>query len=329
MRLGTNTEQARTFDVPGENDGWHTAFYYFAEHVRSLSRGHVNHKILYSYLGTNGHYINHDNPTIRKRTAAVLSRLIHTQRYVQDFQQSYERDPQVFDRAALLLCSSLCDFADYSEKELVAYFCGPLWIDVERGMAYEHEDGRSTLNLNRIAHEMCSLFARCEVLALKRGVKPLTLIASSYFHLLTFGCLDLRLVYEIADETQLMALGDAKETVKQGARACLIGYCASEEHAVVDWWVLESERPFVIGRYTDCDLIETSPRVSRRHCRIIHRDGCWYFEDSESKHGSLILRDGNVVYDSDRDGCSPFKLSFGDRITLAGVSNYWFGALLA
>lgn len=100
MRLTTNTEQTRSFDVSGEDRGWHTALYYFAEHIRSLSRGRVNHKVLYSYLGTNGHYINHDNPTIRKRTAAVLSRLVHSRRYVEDFRASYERNPQVFDDAA-------------------------------------------------------------------------------------------------------------------------------------------------------------------------------------------------------------------------------------
>ena len=329
MRLKTNTKQTRSFDVPGENRGWHTAFYYFAEHIRSLSRGHINHKVLYSYLGTNGHYINHDNPAIRKRTAAVLSRLIHTQRYVEDFQQSYERNPQVFDRAALLLCSGLCEIADYSEKEMISYFCGPLWDDVERGMANEYEDGRSSLDLNRIAHEMRSLFTGCEALALKRGINPLVLIASSYFHLLTFGHLEVRFVYEMMDETPLVVSQDTQETLKRETCACLIRYCVSDENAIADWWTLEAGLPFVIGRYTDSTLIETNRQVSRRHCLIEYRDGRWYLEDTDSRHGSCVLRGGEVVYDCDRDGRSPFELAFGDCITLAGVSSYWFGALLS
>ncbi|MEA5020124.1 MAG: FHA domain-containing protein [Gordonibacter sp.] len=329
MRLNTNSKQEKSFDMSGENRGWHTAFYYFAEHIRLLSRGHINHKVLYSYLGTNGHYINHDNPTIRKRTAAVLSRLIHTQRYVEDFQQSYERNSQVFDQAALLLCSNLGENADYSEKEIIAYFCGPLWVDVGRGLANEYEDGRSSLDLNRIAHEMRSLFAGCEALASKRGISPLALIASSYFYLLTFGHLEVRFAYEMVDETPLALSQDTTKALKRKTCACLIRYCASDKHAIADWWTLGASRPFVIGRFTDSDLIETNQHVSRRHCLIEYRNGCWYLKDSDSRHGSCVVRDGEIVYDCNRDGRAPFELLFGDCITLAGVSSYWFGALLS
>lgn len=332
MRLTTNTEQTRSFDVSGEDRGWHTALYYFAEHIRSLSRGRVNHKVLYSYLGTNGHYINHDNPTIRKRTAAVLSRLVHSRRYVEDFRASYERNPQVFDDAARLLCADLCDGADCNIEDLVFYFCGPLWNDVQRGLEHEREDGRVELRLDRIANEMSSLFAWCGKQPAARSEDLLAVLASSYFHLMTFGYLDERFMCELADETPLTIPEGNNDDPNRVARredcACLVKYASDEPDALDNWWTVVSAHPFSIGRYTDCDIIATNPCVSRRHCRIVGEGGRWLLEDQGSVHGSRVLREGHVVYDSARDGAGSFELAFGDRLVLAGASSYWFGGLL-
>ena len=329
VRLTTNTEKTRSFDVPGEDCGWHTALYYFAEHIRSLSHGRINHKVLYSYIGTNGHYINHDNPTIRKRTAAVLSRLIHSRRYVEDFRTSYEKNPRAFDEAAQLLCAELCEGAGCDAGEAVDYFRGALWEDVERGLQNEREDGRAELNPDRIANEMHSLFAWCDELPATHGKEQLIVLASSYFHLMTFGYLDERLVLELADETPLVVPNaDEGRPCLQENRACLIKYASDEKGAMANWWTLTADRPFVIGRYTDCDVIEVNPYVSRSHCRIVGKDGVWLLEDQGSRHGSRVLRDACVVYDSARDGRQSFELAFGDRIVLAGVAHYWFGALL-
>ena len=331
MQLATNTEQARSFDVAGEDRGWHTALYYFAEHIRSLSRGRVNHKVLYSYLGTNGHYINHDNPTIRKRTAAVLSRLVHSRRYVEDFRASYEKNPRVFDEAARLLSTDLCGSAGCSVGELVAYFCGPLWDDVERGLEHEREDGRVELSLDRIANEMGSLFSWCEGQPACGG-EQLAVLASSYFHLMTFGHLDERFVRELADETPLDVPGGCGHHAGRAALredcACLVKYTSDEPGALANWWTVAADRPFSIGRYTDCDIIEAHPCVSRRHCRIVGEGGRWFLEDQGSTHGTCVQRGVRTVYDSARDGGAPFALAFGDRLVLAGASSYWFGALL-
>lgn len=333
MQLATNTEQARSFDVSGETRGWHTALYYFAEHIRSLSHGKVNHKVLYSYVGTNGHYINHDNPTIRKRTAAVLSRLVHSRRYVEDFRTNFEKNPQVFDEAARLLYADLCNGAGCDVGELVAYFCGPLWNDIERGLEHEREDGRVELSLDRIANEMHSLFAWCEGQPAAHSGDQLVVLVSSYFHLMTFGHLDERFVCELADETPLEVPNgygnDACRAVLREDCACLVKYANAEPGAVANWWTVAAGRPFSIGRNTDCDIIETSLLVSRRHCRIVGEGGRWLLEDQGSTHGTRVLREGYLVYDSARDGAEPFALAFGDRLMLADVSSYWFGALIA
>ena len=293
----------------------------------------MNHKVLYSYLGTNGHYINHDNPTIRKRTAAVLSRLVHSRRYVEDFRASYERNLQVFDDAARLLSADLCNGADCTVGDLVIYFCGPLWTDVQRGLEHEREDGRVELRLDRIANEMNSLFVWCEQQPAVRSEDMLVVLASSYFHLMTFGHLDERFVCELADETPLTIPdgkgNDPNRAARREGCACLVKYASDEPDALGNWWTVASDRPFSIGRYTDCDIIETDPCVSRRHCRIVGEGGRWLLEDQGSVHGSRVLREGRVVYDSARDGAEPFELEFGDHLVLAGASSYWFGALLA
>ena len=97
-------------------------------------------------------------------------------------------------------------------------------------------------------------------------------------------------------------------------------------------WVVDAGRPFSIGRYADCDAIETDPFVSRLHCRIFHQDGAWYVEDSHSSHGTCVVRGetaeaSRTVFDSRTADSPVFGLSFGDRIVLAGRVTYWFRSL--
>jgi ferredoxin-NADP reductase len=60
---------------------------------------------------------------------------------------------------------------------------------------------------------------------------------------------------------------------------------------------LEKSHPgqteWTIGRNTTCDLVLTSPEVSRVHGRIVYLDGAYYFIDLESASGSLL--NGEVV----------------------------------
>ncbi len=324
--------KARSFDKSGEVRGWHTALYYFAEHVRMLSFGHINHKVLYSFVGTNGHYINHENPAIRRRTAAVLSRLIHSSRYAGDFRASFEKNNRVFDEAACELRDGLYVSSGRTPQELISYFMDEVWADVRRGFENEWEDGRSEINLVRIESEMQSLFSRCKALPKEQVSERLALVISSYFHLLAFGFLDERLVYELADETPVSLSADMIDS-GSGAlgdlvrNACIIKYDNNCGEAVINWWVVNAEKPFFIGRYTDCDIIESNPLVLRRHCQIVQREGTWFFEDLKSTHGSKVLRGNKVVFESEKDGSSPFELQLGDRIALADKAHFWFGEL--
>ena len=239
----------------------------------------------------------------------------------------------MFDDAARLLSADLCNGPDCTVGDLVIYFCGPLWTDVQRGLEHEREDGRVELRLDRIANEMNSLFVWCEQQPAVCSEDLLVVLASSYFHLMTFGHLDERFVCELADETPLTIPdgtdNDPNRAVRREGCACLVKYACDEPDALDNWWTVASDRPFSIGRYTDCDVIETNPCVSRRHCRIVGEGGRWLLEDQDSVHGSRVLREGRVVYDSVRDGVEPFELVFGDHLVLAGASSYWFGALLA
>ena len=329
MRMTANTERLGSFDVPHEARGWHTALYYFAEHMRSLSHGCVNHKILYSYIGMNGHYINHDNPTIRKRTAAVLSRLMHSRRYAEDFRISFEADPDVFDKGALLLCAALCDKSGCDPAETVQYFRTDLWRDVEQGLRNEREDGRAELNLDRATNEMRLMLGWSEIQPVEASREVLSVLVSTYFYLMTFGCVNERLVRLLVDATPDEAPAPAKHPPARLREecACLIRY-DEKATAVVSWWTVEATHPLAIGRYSDSDVIEPNPYVSRSHCRISFQNGAWLLTDEGSTHGTCVLRAGQVAFDTARDGRGPFQLALNDRIVLAKTSFYWFGAFV-
>jgi len=108
-------------------------------------------------------------------------------------------------------------------------------------------------------------------------------------------------------------------------------------------------RDFVIGRGGGSDLVIDSPKVSRRHVRVVWEDGSWQIRDLESKNGTfiagtridsatlessavvglgtegprLMLRRADAAADSDVDS----SLS-DDEITVEGTTSYYVGHYL-
>ncbi len=54
----------------------------------------------------------------------------------------------------------------------------------------------------------------------------------------------------------------------------------------LDWSGAVDE--LIIGRSHRCDVILTSPDVSRRHARLLFRDGSWFVQDLESTNGTTV-----------------------------------------
>lgn len=54
----------------------------------------------------------------------------------------------------------------------------------------------------------------------------------------------------------------------------------------LDWTGEPGE--LVIGRHYACDVVLTDPRVSRRHARIVFRDGGWVLQDLASTNGTTV-----------------------------------------
>jgi FHA domain len=47
-------------------------------------------------------------------------------------------------------------------------------------------------------------------------------------------------------------------------------------------------RELSVGRHHSCDIRFTNPRVSRRHARLVFRDGVWIVHDLASTNGTLV-----------------------------------------
>ncbi|HET9719162.1 MAG TPA: FHA domain-containing protein [Solirubrobacteraceae bacterium] len=54
----------------------------------------------------------------------------------------------------------------------------------------------------------------------------------------------------------------------------------------LDWGCEPQE--LLVGRSSCCDLVLSHPTVSRRHARLIRRDGCWVLQDLGSTNGSHL-----------------------------------------
>jgi hypothetical protein len=54
----------------------------------------------------------------------------------------------------------------------------------------------------------------------------------------------------------------------------------------LDWGSVDDE--LVIGRDSDCDVALSDDSVSRRHARLVSRDGAWIIQDLGSTNGTLL-----------------------------------------
>ena len=307
------------------NEKGSTAFYALAEHLRLLSGGRINHKMLYSLLGTNGYYVNHKNPSIRKRTAASLSRLVHSSRYAADFQHRYADDPLVFTYAAETIVGTLLEMG-HDTGELARAFCDVMWPDIARGLALEHARGRTELNPRRVSNEMSALFRAFDMVENDAAGDKVTRLMEAFLQVITFGYLEPSLAHNLFDETPLASdvPGEVSVSPRRGC-ACLVRCSSLTSPMLGDLWLIDASEPFVIGRYADCGAIETDPAVSRRHCRIACVDGVWQLEDLGSRNGTRLYRGGDVIFDSATARTPQVALRHDDTVVLAGRERYWFG----
>lgn len=310
--------------------GWDSAFYRFAESIRDLTCGGCNHKHIYALVGTRGRYINHTNPIVRKRTAAALSRLMHSSRYAADMRKGYADDSSVFSRAAASLIDMLRNATDLDDAGLFDFVLHTSWPELLRGLESERRAGREIDPL-RMACESREVVRWGEQQA-ACGRAPLAELLAACFRTMAFGCLDDRFARTLCSRTpqELQEPPDAGDERAQDG-ACLIRVGDGGGPCVLGVWCVDADRPFSIGRFSSCDAIEADPVVSRLHCRVFMLDGTWFLEDGGSTHGTRVLRDAGgglaCVFDSgEGDGPRTFPLEFGDRIVLAGRSTYWFCA---
>lgn len=54
----------------------------------------------------------------------------------------------------------------------------------------------------------------------------------------------------------------------------------------LDWSGGQGE--LILGRHHSCDVVLSDPSVSRRHARLVLRDGHWVLQDLESTNGTMI-----------------------------------------
>lgn len=54
----------------------------------------------------------------------------------------------------------------------------------------------------------------------------------------------------------------------------------------LDWGGPDAE--LFVGRHPDCDIVLSVPEVSRRHARLVLRDGIWSVQDLESTNGTFV-----------------------------------------
>jgi hypothetical protein len=82
--------------------------------------------------------------------------------------------------------------------------------------------------------------------------------------------------------------------VADGLRAGVVGLQSLVFRRPVEHWVLlgldwsGGQRELLIGRHEDCDVVLSDHAVSRRHARLVFRDGSWVVQDLQSTNGTIL-----------------------------------------
>ena len=306
-----------------EGAGWYTAMFFFLEHARLLSAGAVNHKALYARLSERGNLINHENPRVRKSTAATLSRTIHSLRYAADIRATFEQDNAVFDSAATWLYGQLAPY--FSESgELVSHMANVVWADVLAGLENEQRGGRD-VDLIRVTSEMSLLKSWAGLSCLDDRAR-FVLVTSSMMRIMAFGSLDAKQVHQLADETVLDPTPTGTLNHCEPGVICLIRSTAGAENNVSGVWALVPAKTYVMGRYADSDIFDPNPHVSRRHCLLTCKNNTWYVKNESKSQAVHIIDAAGSLLDSIAAGASDkaVKILPGQGLEFEGASRYWF-----
>jgi len=314
-------------DKQGKARQWHTAFYYLSRHLNYLSDGELTDKSFYGLVGINAPTLNHPNPQARKSTAASLSRTIHSNVYAKDMRELFCQDVSTFENAACEICAIVREKRGWGDSELSDYYGNQCWPDVWRGLANEKSGSRPSLNLTRIGQEAKLVFGRAA--GSRRDMAELTpeQQLNAMLHILAFGYLDTDFMRALIPGT--ISSSDASAFYHGCMKPCLVQYSDESCTSFVCEWDLPNDEPFVIGRRTDSDSIESNMSVSGRHGCVYRLRGGWYFEDMRSLNGSTVIkRHERIELKAGRETdeeLEPVLLDPGDLIVIAGQSCYWFG----
>jgi len=272
---------------------------------------------------------------VRRRTAGTLSRIVHTSRYAQDMRNAYMQDAEIFDRASADICEALCTTSGFEGDELREWLVDTCWPDVRHGLVNEAGEWRHELNLHRVDCEMSMLFASCQRLceeadSPEAAIRQAERAFSAMLYVMAFDHLEATQVRLLVDQGYFGTASFGERLAAEDKPVYLIRFADSSRAVFSGIWRVSKDRPFVIGRYTDCDAFELSEKVSRVHCQVLWKNGVWYLEDLGSRNGSLVHREDARFHVAKADGAADsFRLEFGDAIELPDDSVYSFVASIA
>lgn len=299
-------DTSSTHDMRGTKDrGWYTAFYRYAEYLRLLTQGALNHKSLYAYVGLNGRYVNNENPTMRKRSAGGLSRLLHSSRYADDFCQSLSVHPGVFREAAEGLACDLRQETALDQARLVDLLLSEGYSQLRAGLAAEISAGRLDVQITRLDGEI-ELFRTWAHEQLQYDAQEcLHVVLWSFFYIMAFGHLEENFANSLVDACPTDILREPDDAERpQSMRACIMRAADDNPASIENMWAVGEEDTFLIGRYVNCDAVDTCSFVSRRHCLIFRSGDVWYVRDEGSRYGTAVHRGGSMVWESGKAAAS-------------------------
>lgn len=81
-------------------------------------------------------------------------------------------------------------------------------------------------------------------------------------------------------------LAAAVGALKQTITISELSMSRAESLLALDWSGAAAE--LLVGRHHACDVVLDEPSVSRRHARLVFRDGSWILHDLKSTNGTLV-----------------------------------------